>query len=202
MGVGLQEWTPELASQFGAEDGEGILVSDVFDGNPASEAGIQPGDVILNINGQPVNTPNAFGLVIAGLLPGEAANIELLRDGNKKTLRVELIEKESEAIQVSLPKRQESALGLNVQDLTADIAERFKIGEGKGIIITKVEHGSAAETEGLREGDLIKEINREKVYDSEDFRRMVEKNMKTEAVLLRIVRGGRAFFIVLDPEEK
>jgi serine protease Do len=202
MGVGLQEWTPELASQFGAEDGEGILVSDVFDGNPASEAGILPGDVILNINGHPVNTPNAFGLVIAGLLPGEAANIELLRYGNKKTLRVELIEKESDAIQVSLPKRQESALGLNVQDLTADIAERFKIGEGKGVIITKVEHGSAAETEGLREGDLIKEINREKVYDSEDFRRMVEKNMKTEAVLLRIVRGGRAFFIVLDPEEK
>ncbi|MBI3803396.1 MAG: DegQ family serine endoprotease [Nitrospirae bacterium] len=202
LGVGIQPLTPELAGKFGVKEGEGVLVNEVFDGDPASKAGIQPGDVILKVEDQPVDTPNSLARVIASLIPGKKANLEVLRDGKRVIKTIELIERKEEAVQAAIPKRQESFLGLSIQDLTPEIAERFKIKDEKGIIVTKVEPGSAAEAEGLKEGDLIKEVNREKVNNSEEFKKMMEKTKKSEAVLLRISRENRAFFIVLKPREK
>jgi|SRR5579884_723983 len=202
LGVGIQPLTAELAGKFGVKEGEGVLVNEVFDGDPASKAGVQPGDVILKVDGITVDTPNSLARVIAGLVPGKKANLEILRDGKKKLLPIELVERKDEAVTAAIPKRPESFLGLNVQDLTPDIAERFKIKDDKGVIVTKVEPGSAAEAEGLKEGDLIKEVNREKVNSADEFKQLMEKTKKTEAVLLRISRENRAFFIVIKPKEK
>ena len=202
LGVGIQPLTEELANKFGVKEGEGVLVNEVFEGDPASKAGIQPGDVILKVDNQQVDTPNTLARVIAGFIPGKKATVEVMRDGKKKNLTIELVERKDEAVQTSLPKRPEIFFGLSVQDLTPDIAERFKLKDDKGVIVTKVEAGSPAETEGLREGDLIKEVNREKVNNTEDFKKMIEKTKKTEPVLLRVTRENRAFFIVLKPREK
>lgn len=202
LGVGIQPLTPELAGKFGVKEGEGVLVNEVFEGDPAHKAGIQPGDIILNVDGQPVDTPNTLARVIAGFVPGKKAGVEVMRDGKKKMLTIELVERKDEAITAAIPKQPESFLGLNVQDLTPEIAERFKIKDEKGAIVTKVEPGSAAEAEGLKEGDLIKEVNREKVNGATDFKNLMEKTKKTEAVLLRVTRENRAFFIVLKPREK
>lgn len=202
LGVGIQPLTPELAGKFGVKENEGVLVNEVFEGDPAHKAGIQPGDIILNVDGQSVDTPNTLARVIAGFIPGKKAGVEVMRDGKKKMLTIELVERKDEAVTAAIPKQPETFLGLNVQDLTPEIAERFKIKDDKGAIITKVEPGSAAESEGLKEGDLIKEINREKVNGAVDFKNMMEKTKKTEAVLLRVTRENRAFFIVLKPREK
>ena len=203
LGVGIQPLTAELAGKFGVKEGEGVLVNEVFDGDPASKAGIQPGDVILKVDGQTVDTPNSLARVIASLVPGKKANLEILRDGKKKIIPIELVERKDEAVQAAIPRQQpETFLGLNVQDLTPEIAERFKIKDEKGVIVTKVEPGSAAESEGLKEGDLIKEVNREKVNSTAEFKQLMEKTKKSEAVLLRISRENRAFFIVLKPKER
>jgi serine protease Do len=202
LGVGIQPLTPELAGKFGVKENEGVLVNEVFEGDPAHKAGIQPGDIILNVDGQSVDTPNTLARVIAGFVPGKKAGVEVMRDGKKKMLTIELIERKDEAVTASIPKQPESFLGLNVQDLTPEIAERFKIKDDKGAIVTKVEPGSAAESEGLKEGDLVKEINREKVNTAADFKSIIEKTKKTEAVLLRVTRENRAFFIVLKPQQK
>jgi serine protease Do len=202
LGVGIQMWTPELAEKFGVEEGEGLLVSEVDEGSPASRAGIRPGDVILTVNGRTIDSPNSLARAIDALAPGKEAVIELLREGKKKTLPVELTEKQAGPGPADPPKRQESVLGLSIQDLTPEIAKRFMIKEAQGVVITGVEPGSAADAEGLKEGDLIREINRAKVDHSEDFRKMIDKTGTAGGVLLRIIREGRAFFVVVNPKER
>jgi serine protease Do len=88
-----------------------------------------------------------------------------------------------------------------VQDLTAALAEKFKLRESHGVLVTKVEPGSLAQSEGLREGDLIKEVNRADVGTVGDFTRAVAKVRRGDTVLLRVLRESRAFYVVLKPNE-
>ncbi|HET6371362.1 MAG TPA: DegQ family serine endoprotease [Nitrospiria bacterium] len=201
LGVGIQPLTAELAGKFGVKEGEGVLVNEVFDGDPAQKAGIQPGDVIVKVDGNSVDTPNTLARVIATLLPGKKTSIDVIRDGKQKTFTIELAERKEEAVTASLPPQPEMVLGLTVQDLTPELAERFKIKDEKGVLITKVEPGTSAESEGLKEGDLLKEINREKINNSDDFKRVAGKLKKDETVLLRVLRDNRAFFVVLKPKD-
>lgn len=200
LGVGIQPVTDDLASKFGVKEGEGVLVNEVFDGDPAAKAGIQPGDVIIKVEGKPVDTPQTLSRLVAGIPPGKKAELQVIRDGKIRNLAVELGERKEEAVVASIPKTApESMLGVDVQDLTAELAERFKIKDEKGVLVTKVETGSAAEQEGLREGDLIREVNRERVDNVDQFKGSIGKLKKEESVLLRVIREGRAFYVVLKP---
>ncbi len=200
LGVGIQSLTAELAPEFGIEDPRGVLVNEVFEGNPASKAGIVPGDVIVRINDQNVDTPGTLSRVIAGLSPGDAVKIELVRGGEAKTVSVTLAQREAEATVVAAaPKPPESRLGIDVQNLTPDLAQRFKLKPQQGAIIMKVEPGGPAESEGLKEGDLIQEANKVPVKDLEDFQRALAKTEQNRGVLLRIVREDRSFYLLLRP---
>src|SRR5581483_8818972 len=158
-GVGIQLWTPDLVNQFGLKEGEGVLVSEVLEENTASKAGIEPGDIILSVNGQPVDTPNSLGRVVGALPPGKKINVVLLRNGNKKAISVELKEKKDEALRIAIPNRRPNALGLEIQGLTPEAVERFKLKEERGVLVAEVAPGSPAETGGLRRGDLLREID-------------------------------------------
>ena len=100
------------------------------------------------------------------------------------------------------PVLPELKLGLNVQDLTPELAEKFKIKDKKGVLVSKVESGSAAQEQGLREGDLIKEFNRQPVNSADEFKSALAQIKKGDSVLLRVVRENRAFYSVLLPKEK
>ncbi len=201
LGVGIQELTDDLASKFGVDPQRGVLVNEVFEGDPAARAGIQPGDIIIKVDGSVVETPSTLARIIAGFVPGHKAEVEVLRDGKRRKFKVQLAEKKEEAVRASLPKEPETFLGLNVQDLTPELAERFRLKKDeKGVLVTKVEPDSPAEQE-LREGDLIKEINREAIESVEDFNRIAEKYKGRDNVLMRILRENRAFFVVLKSTE-
>jgi serine protease Do len=202
LGVGIQPLTEELAAKFGVKEGEGVLVNEVFEGDPAHKAGIQPGDIITKVNGTTVDTPNILARLIAGLTPGKKTEVEVVRDGKQKKIMIELTERKDEAVTAAIPREPEMLLGLTVQDLTPELAERFKLKDDKGVLITKVEPGSSAESEGLKEGDLLKEINRQKVNNNDEFQKLAGAVKKDETVLLRIVRENRPFFVVLKPKEK
>ncbi len=198
LGVGIQSLTPELAKQFGVGEGEGVLVNEVFEKDPAAAAGIKPGDVITKVDGTPVDTPNKLSRVVAILPPGASANVEVVRDGKRLSLSVALAERRENAIVASLPQsRTEIKLGIDVQDLTASLAEKFKLRETRGVLIAKVDPGSLAQAEGLREGDLIKEVNRAEVSSVVDFTAAVAKAKRNETILLRVLRENRAFYVVL-----
>jgi len=202
LGVGIQPLTPELAKKFGVTEQEGVLVNEVFEKDPAAAAGIKPGDVITRIEGAVIDSPNRLSRIIAGLLPGATAKVEVVRNQQRIVLNVALSERRDQAIMTSLPQsRAEAKLGLDVQDLTAALSEKFKLHESRGVLITKVESGSLAQSEGLREGDLIKEVNRVEVGSVGDFTNAVSKVRRGDTVLLRVLRESRAFYVVLKPSE-
>ena len=198
LGVGIQPLTAELARKFGVNEGEGVLINEVFEKNPAAEAGIKPGDILTRIDGTVIDTPNRLTRVVAGLLPRSTAKVEIVRDQQRFVLDVALIERRDQAVITSLPQgRTEVKLGFDVQDLTPGLAEKFMLHESRGVIISKVESGSHAQTEGLHEGDLIKEVNRAGVGSVEEFNNAVSKARQGETILLRVLRESRAFYVVL-----
>lgn len=205
LGVGIQEVTAELAAQFGIKETDGVLVNDVFENEPAARSGLKPGDIIAKVAGRPVETPSGLSRVVAGLTPGTTIEIEIIRSGERRQLTVDLGERKEEAVVVSAPPPAplpEIKLGLNVQDLTPELAEKFKLKDQKGVLISKVEASSTAHEQGLQEGDLIKEVNRQTVTTTEEFTSAVAQLKKGDSVLLRVVRENRAFYSVLYPHEK
>ena len=198
LGVGIQPLTPELAKKFGVADGDGVLVNEVFEKDPAAEAGIKPGDIILTIDGSVVDSPNKLSRLIGALPPGAAPKIEVMRDFIRQVLTVPLSERRDTVVAASLPQsRTEVKLGLDLQDLSAGLAEKFKLRETRGVLITKVDPGSLAHAEGLREGDLIKEVNRTDVATVGEFTAAIMKVRRGDTVLLRVLRENRAFYVVL-----
>src|SRR6476660_2000487 len=164
LGVSIQSLTTELARKFGVKEGEGVLVNEVFDKDPAAAAGIKPGDILTRIDGTLIDTPSRLSRVVAGLLPGARTKIEIIRDQQRLVLDVALIERRDRTVTTSLPQprpeQKEVKIGLEVQALTPGLADQFKLRESRGVLITKVDPGGLAQTEGLQEGDLIKEVNR------------------------------------------
>src|SRR5215475_871135 len=202
LGVGIQPLTPELAKKFGVTEQEGVLVNEVFEKDPAAAAGIKPGDVITRIEGAVIESPHRLARIVAGLAPGATTKVEVVRNQQRMVLDVALTERRDQAIRASLPQsRSEAKLGLDVQDLTAALSEKFKLHENRGVLITKVDPGSLAHSEGLREGDLIKEVNRVEVGSVGDFTSAVSKVRRGDTVLLRVLRESRSFYVVLKPTE-
>lgn len=206
LGVGIQPVTADLAGKFGVSENEGVLVNEVFENDPASRGGIKPGDIITKVDGKTVETPNVLSRLIAGLEPGMAATIEVVRDGKRQQLLIPLTERRESGPLASLPSppsaKTEFRLGIDVQDLAAELADKFKFKEEKGVLISKVEQGSVAHIEGLREGDLIKEVNRKDVASVSEFTNALAKVKRGETILLRVQRETRAFYVVLKTMNK
>lgn len=203
LGVGLQPLTPDLAIKFGVDENEGVLVNEVFERDPAALAGIRPGDVITKVDGALVDTPNKLSRLVAALDPGSLAMVEVVRDGKRINLNVALSERRDAVVPASLPQsRSDFKLGIDVQDLTAGLAEKFRLNESRGVLISKVESGSLAQAEGLREGDLIKEVNRVETGNVGEFTIAVAKVKRGDTILLRVLREGRAFYVVLKPADR
>ncbi len=202
LGVGIQALTKELAKQFGIKEGQGVLINEVYEDDPAYAAGIKPGDIILMVEDQPVDSPNQLSRLVAQVGPGEKAKIHLLRDGKEMIYHVPMAERQEKTTLASLPlQKSEVKLGLDVQALTAALAEEFELKETVGVLVSKVERGGLAHSEGIQEGDFITEVNRQPVRSVAQFSEVLEKVKPGQTVLLRIIRKARAFFIVLKTQQ-
>ena len=202
LGVGIQPMTPELAKKFGVTESEGVLVNEVFEKDPAASAGIKPGDIIVNIDGSPVDSPNKLSRLIGALTPGATAHIEVIRDRHRLILNIPLIERRDTVSTTAIPQTKVAVkLGLDVQDVTPELVDTFNLRESKGALIAKVEAHSLAQDEGLREGDLIKEVNRAEVASALEFHSALSRLRQGDTVLLRVLRENRAFYVVLKSTE-
>lgn len=201
LGVGIQPLTPQLAEKFGVPDGGGVLVDEVFQNDPADMARIQSGDVITQIDGERLESPNQLSRVVAGFSPGEEVLVHIIRDGKPLRLPVSLgTKRETPIVAAPPPTAAEIDLGIDVAPLTEELARQYSLERATGILVVHVAQGSLAFSEGVRKGDVIQEVNRADVPTMKKFRQALESVTPGETILLRILRESQAFFVVLKPE--
>lgn len=204
LGVSIQRLTPELAEKFGIKDSDGALVGDVVKGSPAEKAGIMRGDIVLEYNGKKVKDADSLRNTVAQTKAGSQVNIKILRKGKEYTLIVTITEapkEPGEAKIESVPedaRRGEALAGLEVVELTKEIAQQLGLNrDEKGVVLLKVETGSAADEAKLRKGDVIQEIDTKKVTSINDFNKIAPTIKPGATVLLFINRGGQKFYTAI-----
>jgi serine protease Do len=198
LGVGIQNLTPELKDYYGIDRGKGVLVTEVYEGQPAEKGGIEVGDVIIAVNGESVDTSRDLSSTIAGLPVGDKASIRLLRDNREKTVHVTL-GKRSEGERLALGKSGDvdNDLGLKLSELNTDMAARLGLeNDAEGLLVAGVRSDSKAAEAGLRTGDLIVEMNREPINSLGDYNKQLSRMKKGDTVRFLIKRMREGFVVV------
>jgi serine protease Do len=203
LGVTIQELTPELAKEFGVQDIQGALVTDVMEDSPAKKAGLLPRDVIISYDGRPAENAGHLRNMVAGTLLGKTVTVKVIRDKKQIEMQVKITEIPKD---LTASGDSDSAVegtvfeGVEVRDLTPDLARQFGYSDSqRGVVITEIEPDSAGEEAGLIEGDMILEVNKERVATVKDYYRTVAKLKKDQGVLLWLSRQGRRIFLSISP---
>jgi serine protease Do len=201
LGVTIQEITPDLSQKFGLKTAKGALVGDVAKGSPAEKGGLKRGDVILEFNGRKVGDVGNLRNMVAQSKVGAQIPMTILRSGKEYAINVittELPKDVSETVPDSTPEDTslEGFAGLNVIELTGEISRQLGLPRNeKGVVIVRVEPGSAVEDAGLRKGDVVQEIDRQKVSGLADYNRIVADIRSGDTVLMFVNRGGKKFYV-------
>lgn len=200
LGVLIQEVNRDLAESFGLKRPRGALIAEVMDGSPAQGGGLQSGDIVLEYDGDDVQRSSDLPPLVGRTPVGETARLTVLRGGKEITLNVEIgqLPDENNAQQTAPAESGSSTspLGLTVEPLPSDLAD--SIGVSGGVVVTGVNRGPAYNA-GIRARDVITEINRKTVSSVEDFRKAIETLPEGRAVSVRVVRQGRAIYLVMKP---
>jgi len=205
LGVIIQNIDPDIKDQFKLTTTKGALVSQVNKDSAADKAGVKIGDVIIRYNGKEVEDVRTLRNAVAATAPGTKVDLVVLRDGKEKTFTVQLGElKPDESEEEAKPAEGEASagsLGITVESLTADSAKQFGFDKNDhGAIVREVEDESPAAAAGLRAGDLITEVNREKVTGPKDFRTALQKAKGKESLLMLVKRDGASRFVIIKPK--
>ncbi|HVA95774.1 MAG TPA: DegQ family serine endoprotease [Candidatus Dormibacteraeota bacterium] len=201
LGVTIQAVNPDMAKAFGLAQGGGALVGDVEPNSPASKAGVQRGDVILELNGQKVNGPDDLSVRIAELAPGTVAHLKVFRNGQSRNIDVTLGENTGKGQGLQGSEAAAAALkGVQVQNLTRALAQQLGLpASSTGVVVTEVDSSSAAAAAGIQQGDVIEEVNRKPVRNVNQYEQAIA-GAGNQPVLLLVSRGGVTHFIVVAPQ--
>jgi serine protease Do len=191
LGVRIQDLTAELAESFKVESTAGALVAEVAENTPAAKAGLRSGDVIVALDGTPVQNASQLRNQIAMMSPGTKVQLQVVRDGQKREIAVTLDELPSEQVTASATGTPSPGkLGFRVQDLTLELANQLGYDVKEGVLVTQVDPQSAAYQAGIRRGMLIRQVNRQDVHNVQEFQKALAQSEQNKHVLL----------LVQDPE--
>ncbi len=199
IGVGAQDVDAALARSFKLDRPRGALVSSVDPDGPADDAGVEPGDVILGVNGKEIDQSADLSNNIADIQPGEEAKLAVWRDGKQRniTVKVEQLQEPQERVAgASRPRggnrgEEDVRLGLVVRPLTQ---EEQRMAETEGVVVVQEVQGSAARA-GLQPGDIILAVNNQVVNSVQDLRAAAGKLNKGDAAALLVERDGAQIFV-------
>ncbi|MCX7674136.1 MAG: DegQ family serine endoprotease [Thiobacillaceae bacterium] len=196
LGVLVQDLTPELAQAFNLKEGQGAVVAQVLPGSPADKAGVQAGDIVLAVNGQPVRSASELRNAIGMMRRGATARLDLLREGRRHSVdvRIEALTRQRAAAEPPQSQPRSSRVLAGVQ--LGDIAPQHPLaGQEQGVQVYAIDPDSPAARAGLRPGDIILSIDRKRVRSVKEAEAALKE--AGERVLLHVRRGDGALFIVV-----
>ncbi|WP_437179604.1 DegQ family serine endoprotease [Pseudomonas muyukensis] len=203
LGVVIQEVNKDLAESFGLDKPAGALVAQVLEDGPAAKGGLQVGDVILSMNGQPIVMSADLPHLVGSLKDGAKAKLEIIRNGKRQNLDITVGALPEEDADIGTggqggAERSSNRLGVSVTDLTAEQKKSLEL-KG-GVVIKEVQDGPAALI-GLRPGDVISHLNNQAIISAKQFTEIAKELPKNRSVSMRVLRQGRASFITFKLAE-
>jgi serine protease Do len=201
LGATVQAVNADMAKAFGLGQGGGALVGDITPDSPAAKAGLERGDIILELNGQSVSGPDDLSVHISEIPPNSIAHLKVFRQGQTREIDVKLGEF-SEKLEATASGGGTPAElnGLQVQNLTPAIAQQLGVPSSKtGVVVTSVDPSSAAAAAGLQTGDIIQEVDRKAVHNTSEFQQAVA-GKGNQPILLLVERSGVTHFVVIQPQ--
>jgi serine protease Do len=196
LGVLIQKITPELKEKLKLKDEKGALVADVTSGGPAEKAGILRGDVIISFDGKEIKEMNELPYVVASTPVDKIVTVEVIRKGQKESFKVKIgkLEEEKEA---EAAVEEKSDVGMTVEEITPELARHFGLSEKSGVVVVEVDSNSPAGEAGIRQGDIIVEIDQQPMKRIDDYRKKIRQYKKGDTILLLLKRGGSTLYLTL-----
>src|SRR5581483_944038 len=210
IGVSVQTLSPELAEAMKLSGQlTGALVGEVAPNTPSAKAGLKTGDVITAVNGEKISDARELRLMIGSMAPGNKAQLEVNREGQTKTFDVQLAEMpagmtqeggpEASPEERAQPEKTTVFGGVAVADITDDIRTALNLPrEIQGAVIAEVDADSPAGKAGLHEGDVIQEVNKQRVRNARDLVAISKKLKPNEKILIRVYSQGRSGYVALE----
>ena len=207
LGVSIQSVDADMATSLNLPAARGAIVTSVQAGGPAERAGVKRGDVVTAINNQPVIDTNSLRNQVAGMKPGSTATLTVVRNGRDQNLQVALAElpnqpqrdTEETSGDGNGPGVNNQKFGMRLQPLTAQSASNFGLdADDQGLLVTQVDLSGAAAAAGIRQGDLIQEVNRQPVRSFADFSSAISQSGARPALVL-LKRRANVIYVTLRP---
>ena len=195
LGVSIQPLTPDLAKGFGLKEPNGVLISDVVQDSPAAVAGVTSGDIIIEFDKKKVDSPQELQKAVASTQPGRAVPLKVWRDKGEKTLEIKIGETPDDNVALKSTNKGKSLLGLDVRPITPELARQLNLRNPEGVIVFSVDDESAAAEAGLQRGDVIREVNRQRVRSLPDFEKATKDVKEGDRVTVLLQRGPQSLYV-------
>jgi serine protease Do len=201
LGVNIQSITPDLAKALKIEDREGALVADVISGSPAEKGGIERGDIIIAYDGKAVKDSHDLPAMVAATPVDKEVPVTVLRHGKEQnlTMKVGKLPSEEAKLENSVQPAK-GKWGLQLHELNPQIAHQLRIKADQGVAVVGVEPGSPADEAGIRQGDVIVEVDRHAVNSLADVEKKIDKSEDKDHLLLLVQRENGKFYVPLEQQ--
>ena len=190
LGVTIQKMTAELAESLGLDDPNGALVADVTSDSPADKGGLERGDVIVGYDGHTVKENADLPLLVANTQAGAKVPIDVVRDGKARTLTVEIAKLDEPEVASGPAATKRGKWGMALRELTPEERDRMRLKVGEGVIVAGVRPDSPAADAGVREGDVILEVNRTPIKTVDELKKLIATVAQDKPLLLLLRRNN------------
>ncbi|MBN2419803.1 MAG: DegQ family serine endoprotease [Deltaproteobacteria bacterium] len=197
LGVSVQDIDADIKDKLGLENENGALIASVTPGGPSEKAGLKIGDVIVSFQGKEIKDSKRLPYIVSSTPVGTDAEVVVVRKGDKKTFKIKLGERPGADEFMDGGQASRFNLGMELETLTPEKAKRYGISDTEGLLVLDVEYNSPAAEAGLRQGDVILEVDREKILTVEAFNKKLLDYKPGDKILLLMKRKNSTGFITL-----